>query len=575
MDSLEQKILDGNPYDLVSLQKLEPDEKCKSNLLKIIELPDFLNLDESQTMLIWKYRYESYLFRYFLKKLKLGLTKILKAIDWSIKGDLREEKEVLDNFLNSSDFTINIQDILYMISYKFCMNRDIIVNIYPKHADVRKKAIECLKKLNIEELKYYTIQFVQALKYENNEEEDNKSLKSFIIEKSRNDFIFLTDIYWLIKYEVDYLEMKKSIKGRENFIQFYKKILDELEMIDIANKKLEKQRNLMEMLNKISNETKNSTTKQECIKKILKEGEISKEIICPIYPNDILKEAIFERTKVFSSAKKPTLFFFKTHQNEELCFIYKFEDILIKDQLILQLIRIFNNILKKEGYDINLTTYRVFSTKKDDGLIELVKDCKELRVVYNETNKNILKYFDSLIEKNPLKSKENLIKNFSLSTAMYSMITYVLMIGDRHFDNIMINNDNGQIFHIDFGHIFGHEARIRKYNQPIRFTSEFKKVISSIQENGFKIFLSELANIFRFIRKESRLITNILYLMRNSSIDELTKNNYDILLSCYEKFFIGTADDKLETELDYLLKSSEKDWMAYLSEAVHSYQQNK
>ena len=206
----------------------------------------------------------------------------------------------------------------------------------------------------------------------------------------------------------------------------------------------------------------------------------------------------------------------------------------------------------------------------------MVKNCKVLREVLKENNNDILQYFTKLKTANPLIDIESLIKNFHLSTAAYSMITYVLMIGDRHFDNILINNSNGQIFHIDFGHVFGHEAKIRYFNQPIRFTNEMKELILKCND-GYKIFITNLANIFYGIRTETRLMTNILYLMMHSSVKELNNTNNELqsrLELFYSRFLFEIPLNELENKIKDLLEKSVNDKSAYFSELFHSYGQN-
>ncbi len=569
------KIIEKKEIDISEAEKLQPNTKENETLTFIINSPDYKELSQNEKELIWKYRYFFLYHRYYLKKVrKEGLTKILKSVsNWSDEGENFREIEVIGNFVEKWNENLKIEDILYLLSFKFCMNKDLSIKCYSKHMEVRKLAIKNLKKLH--NISDYLIQLVQALKYENFDYHDELSLKALLIEHCKKNSTFLSELFWLINYEVQFICTESIYEIHKRIVIFYKKILDELIEIDQIEGygKLSKQKDLMKNLDEISRNTKGSITKEKDIKKLLNENkhiksELSKDLICPIFPDDILCGPLIEKTKVFSSAKQPTLFFFKTNNDEEKPFIYKFEDVLIQDQLILQLIILINDILKKQGFNINLTTYKVFSTNKNDGLIELVRNCEVLRKVLINHNYDITSYFNSLKLADPTIDVNSYLNNFNLSTAAYSIITYILMIGDRHFDNIMINNSNGHIFHIDFGHILGHEARIRRFNQPIRFTKEMKDCIEK-SEDGYNKFLENTANIFYRIRKEIRLLTNILYLMMHSSIKQLNTDIVALLDSLYNRFLPDTSDAELKNVLTKMFENSINDRIARLTEYIH------
>jgi phosphatidylinositol 3-kinase len=72
--------------------------------------------------------------------------------------------------------------------------------------------------------------------------------------------------------------------------------------------------------------------------------------------------------------------------------IYKTGDDLRQDQLVLQLILLFDRLLKHENLDLKFVPYNVLATSRYDGLLECVPESMNLATILSEYNGDIQKF---------------------------------------------------------------------------------------------------------------------------------------------------------------------------------------
>uniref|UniRef100_A0A803TN68 phosphatidylinositol-4,5-bisphosphate 3-kinase n=1 Tax=Anolis carolinensis TaxID=28377 RepID=A0A803TN68_ANOCA len=200
----------------------------------------------------------------------------------------------------------------------------------------------------------------------------------------------------------------------------------------------------------------------------------------PLNPSVILAKVSVELCTFMDSKMKPLWIVFNNEDagGGHVGVIFKNGDDLRQDMLTLQMIQLMDILWKKEGLDLR----------------------------------------DAL---------DRAIEEFTLSCAGYCVATYVLGIGDRHSDNIMIR-ENGQLFHIDFGHFLGNfktKFGINRERVPFILTYDFVHVIQQGKTNNsekFERFREYCERAYMILRCHGLLFLHLFALMKAAGLPELS-----------------------------------------------------
>lgn len=137
--------------------------------------------------------------------------------------------------------------------------------------------------------------------------------------------------------------------------------------------------------------------------------------------------------------------------------IAKSNDDVRQEVFIMQMIGFYKKIFQEANIPVWILTYRIMSTSKTTGLIELIPDSTSIDGLKKKPDfpGSLRAWYERSFGYQTDETKwKNAMEAYVSSMAGYSIICYLLAIKDRHNGNIMIDKD-GHIIHIDFGFVFG------------------------------------------------------------------------------------------------------------------------
>lgn len=228
-------------------------------------------------------------------------------------------------------------------------------------------------------------------------------------------------------------------------------------------------------------------------------------------------------------------------------YLYKSGDDLRQDQLVTQFVSVIRSLLINYGCDYCLTLYNVASFSRNDGLIEFIEDSEAISSI-KRTYPTLRQYFASKypLPSSPLGFPLHVLDTFIRSCSGFSVITFLLAVGDRHLDNLLVSRD-GRLFHVDFGFILGDDPK--PFPPPMKLCSEMIDALGGIGSQGYTEFQLRCCQCFRCLRRHSKLILDILLLMVGSGIRGLRQDPLGVIGRVYEKFQLDVSEVEAEAYL--------------------------
>ncbi|KAG8225411.1 hypothetical protein J437_LFUL004611 [Ladona fulva] len=412
-------------------------------------------------------------------------------------------------------------------------------------------------------------------------------LATFLIHRACQNSTLANYFYWylLIECEDQDPAVKQDSRVKDMYITVMKRFSQTLSKGSLEWQKrrafLSRQQTfidkLVKLMKNIARESGNRKKKTERLQALLADPDSFKinfanfdPLPFPLDPDVKIKGIQPEKATLFKSALMPSRLTFCTTEGTEYVAIFKNGDDLRQDQLILQIITLMDKLLRRENLDLKLTPYRVLATSSKHGFLQFIESTPVAEVLATEGSiQNFFrKHHPS--ENGPYGIANDVMDTYIKSCAGYCIITYLLGVGDRHLDNLLLTT-SGKLFHIDFGYILGRDPK--PLPPPMKLSKEMVEAMGGVNSENYQEFRKQCYTAFLHLRRHANLILNLFSLMVDASVPDIALEPDKAVKKVQDKLRLDLGDEEAVHFVQNLLDISVTAVMPALVEQFHKFAQ--
>jgi len=150
------------------------------------------------------------------------------------------------------------------------------------------------------------------------------------------------------------------------------------------------------------------------------------------------------------------------------------------------------------------------------------------------------------------------------------VITYILSVGDRHLDNLLLTK-SGNLFHIDFGYILGRDPK--PLPPPMKLSKEMVEGMGGASSEFYQAFRKQCFTAFLHLRRHVNLFLNLFALMVDANVPDIALEPDKTVKKVQDKFRLDLNDEEAVQYLQSLIDESVSAMFPVVVEQIHKFAQ--